>query len=92
MKVDMMICRARTLRDDGASIRVIADELGVRREARQADPERARAMDRRNSRRIQADAAKAAARRETQRENSTVHRRRNGALPWDEYVAGRRAA
>jgi len=64
----------------------------TRREQRQADPTRAREIDRRDRERIREDPEKAARRRELQRENSTVHRRRNGVLPWHEYVESRRAA
>lgn len=64
----------------------------VNRERRRSDPEWAGRIDRRNWERIQADRAKAARRRETQRENSVAFRRKNGAGTRDEYLERRRVA
>jgi len=47
------------------------------RELRQLDPDAARARDHRNYQKLMADPARAARRRETQRENSAAYRHRH---------------
>lgn len=61
----------------------------ARRERRKSDPEWARKVDAADWKRIKDDPDKLALRRELTRENGAIHRRRNGALPWVEYVASR---